>query len=473
MASMLSTSSSSSPPQLIDLELPEFGIDDAAPVVPVPEYADRLRAASGRMAAAGLDVLVVYADREHSANIAFLTGFDPRFEEALLIIDAAGRRWLLVGNECMSYLPDSSLGIEAVLFQEFSLLGQPRGRSRPLRQILADCGVASGRRIGCVGWKYFEGPLVEGGALALDLPSYLADTIRSLAGDPARVVNATALMMNPRDGMRLANSAAQIAVFEHASCLTSSSVLAAVRAIRVGASEREIARSFRTDGMPLSCHPMVSFGDKAARGLASPGEGRARIGDAYTLALGVWGALNCRAGMVVADSDGLPEALRSFYPRLVANFFQVMTAWYQALRVGATGGEVFRAADRARDPSLFDFALNPGHYLHLDEWVHSPFAEGDGSVLPSGAAIQMDIIPVSRGPACGTNGEDGVVLADGALCAELARSYPSCWRRIGGRRRFMIGTLGIHLHESVLPLSNMPAWLPPYALAPQRAFANR
>ena len=36
-----------------------------------------------RMDERGLDQLVVYADREHSANLSYLTGFDPRFEEAL------------------------------------------------------------------------------------------------------------------------------------------------------------------------------------------------------------------------------------------------------------------------------------------------------------------------------------------------------------------------------------------------------
>ena len=42
----------------------------------------------------GYDHLVVWGDREHSANIAYLTGFDPRFEEAVLIVgrDRRARR---------------------------------------------------------------------------------------------------------------------------------------------------------------------------------------------------------------------------------------------------------------------------------------------------------------------------------------------------------------------------------------------
>ena len=34
--------------------------------------------------------VVVYADREHSANLSYLTGFDPRFEEAVLIVGRDG-----------------------------------------------------------------------------------------------------------------------------------------------------------------------------------------------------------------------------------------------------------------------------------------------------------------------------------------------------------------------------------------------
>ena len=45
---------------------------------------ERLRA---RCDEEGYDRLVVYADREHSANLAYLTGFDPRFEEAALVVD--------------------------------------------------------------------------------------------------------------------------------------------------------------------------------------------------------------------------------------------------------------------------------------------------------------------------------------------------------------------------------------------------
>ena len=60
--------------------------------------------------------VVVYADREHSANLAYLTGFDPRFEEALLIVGPAGDPTLLVGNECVGMAAAAPLPLRVELF---------------------------------------------------------------------------------------------------------------------------------------------------------------------------------------------------------------------------------------------------------------------------------------------------------------------------------------------------------------------
>jgi hypothetical protein len=74
-----------------DVKLPDFGRPRVEPAIPAATYAARIRTALARARARGLDALVVYADREHSANIAYLTGFEPRFEEAVLVSRAARR----------------------------------------------------------------------------------------------------------------------------------------------------------------------------------------------------------------------------------------------------------------------------------------------------------------------------------------------------------------------------------------------
>ena len=184
--------------------LPSFGSARTCPEIPTELYRTRLTRTVERMRAEKLDALVVYANREHCANLAYLTGFDPRFEEALLLLSSEGGRKLLVGNECMGYLPDTqALGLEVELFQELSLMGQPRNTSRPLREIFGDFGLGRAQRIGCVGWKYFDTHLLPGGPQALEVPAYLANLLRELAGDAKRVVNAAGLFMNPRDGLRL------------------------------------------------------------------------------------------------------------------------------------------------------------------------------------------------------------------------------------------------------------------------------
>ncbi|MGZ5353195.1 MAG: aminopeptidase P family N-terminal domain-containing protein, partial [Actinomycetota bacterium] len=62
----------------------------------------------------------------------------------------------------------------------------------------------------------------------------------------------------------------------------------------------------------------------------------------------------------------------------------------------------------------------------------------------------------------------GIALADEGLRAAFAAAYPGAWGRIGERRNFMRESLGIELHPDVLPLSNIPAWLPPFLLRPER-----
>src|SRR5579885_2745495 len=88
------------------VSLPSFGPTGACPGLSVDLYRARLNQALERMQAGRIDVMLVYADREHCANLMYLTGFDPRFEEALLLLSVNGARKLLVGNECLGYLPE-------------------------------------------------------------------------------------------------------------------------------------------------------------------------------------------------------------------------------------------------------------------------------------------------------------------------------------------------------------------------------
>ncbi|MGH8949343.1 MAG: aminopeptidase P family N-terminal domain-containing protein, partial [Acidimicrobiia bacterium] len=86
--------------RLTEVPLPDFGMPASMPVIPDVVYRDRMERFRKRIAERGFDRVVVYADREHSANLSYLTGFDPRFEEALLVIGHDDDPAVLVGNEC-------------------------------------------------------------------------------------------------------------------------------------------------------------------------------------------------------------------------------------------------------------------------------------------------------------------------------------------------------------------------------------
>ena len=123
-----------------EVDLPSFGRPSTTPEVPAARYAERLARLRERMAERGYDRLIVYADREHSANLAWLTGFDPRFEEAILVVGPDAEPLVLAGNECYGTAGAAPLPMRRELHQDLSLPSQPRDRSRPLRAVLADGG---------------------------------------------------------------------------------------------------------------------------------------------------------------------------------------------------------------------------------------------------------------------------------------------------------------------------------------------
>ncbi|HUP54865.1 MAG TPA: aminopeptidase P family N-terminal domain-containing protein [Methylomirabilota bacterium] len=449
--------------RLADVDLPEFGRPTATPELDPPTYRARLERVRARMAEAHLDRLVIYADREHSANLAWLTGFDPRFEEAILIVGPDGDPAVLVGNECYGVAGVAPLPMRREWFQDLSLPGQPRDKSRPLAMILADEGIGPGRRVGVVAWKTYADPAL------LDAPSFLADAVRAAAGSPGNVVNATRLFIDAADGLRVINEVEQLAVMEAAACTTSSGVRSLLTQLRPGLRERDAVGLLGWDGTPLSCHLMLTAGPRARWGLLSPGDRAIERGDPFTVAFGVWGALTCRAGFVVEDAAGLPDGIGDYVDRLVGPYFAAIAEWYETLHVGQTGGALFEVVDRhLRDP-FFGIFLNPGHQIQLDEWVNSPISRGSTTELRSGMAFQVDVIPATGTPYFTTNIEDGIALADSTLREAFAARHPEAWSRIQARRRFMTDALGIDLHPDVLPFSNIPAFLPPFLLRPDRA----
>jgi hypothetical protein len=465
------TSPAAASVELTEIGLPDFGLPVVEPSLPASAYQARLGAAAAATAEAGLDALVVYADREHFANLSYLTGYDPRFEEALLILVPGRSPLLLVGNEGLSYaavVPDE---VEVVRYQSLSLVNQPRSDSKPLGELLAGAGVGragggGAQRVGVAGWKYF-GPDDEDGAAGwIEAPAYLVAELAALGCEP---VNASGLFVRPGSGLRLVSEADQIACFEFAATHGSESMLAMIRGVRPGMTEHDAFALYRPIGLPFSYHPMVLSGERTALGLASSSGRRLRRGDPMSAGFGYWGSNIARGGFLAGSAADLPAGAGDYVDRLVAPYFACASAWYETIGIGVTGGELYDLVHRRLGDPFFGVQLNPGHFIHLDEWPSSPVYPGSDVALTSGMTLQLDIIPATGTVYHTTNIEDGVALADEALRADLAARYPDMWQRIGRRREFMADALGITLRPEVLPLSNLAGYLPPFWLAPELA----
>jgi hypothetical protein len=452
--------------RLAHVDLTDFGRPAAAPALDASIYADRLRRLRERLDSSDLDRLIIYADREHSANVAYLTGFDPRFEEALVVVGRAGDPAILVGNEDWGTAGVAPLPLRRHMFQELSLPSQPRDRSRPLRDILAEEGIGRGARVGVVGWKTYREPWMS------DVPAYIVDELRGLAGAD-HVVNATDLFINPQDGLRVINEVDQIAYLEWAACQVSEGVKSLIFSLEPGMTEHEAVALLGWDGTPLSCHLMLTAGPRAKLGLLSPSDRRIARGDPFTTAFGIWGALTCRAGFVVESTTQLPSAIEDYVERLVGPYFDAVAEWLAAIHVGQSAAVLDEIISRRLGDRFFGIFLNPGHQIHLDEWVNSPVWPGSPVELRSGMAMQVDIIPATGTDYFTTNIEDGICIADEALRAQIAARHPDAWKRIEARRSFMTNVLGLTLHPDVLPLSNLAGYLPPFLLSPGQAMVAR
>jgi hypothetical protein len=451
--------------------LPEFGEPTVMPALEKGVYAQRQAACLALARAQGFDLVAVYGDREHAANIAFLSGYDPRFEEALLVFGKTEAPQLLIGNEGWGYAELCDGPYERVLCQTFSLPAQPRGDTRAITEILAVCGVEKAMKVAAIGWKpvtSLDNGFPDG---AVDLPAFIADEIRKLIGPSGKLTNAGGLLMNPANGLRAINDVDQLALFEFSATFSSQGVRNVLAAAEPGMTELSLARHFGMNGIPLCCHPMLSAGKRAAYGLPSPSLNVLRRGDPVTMAYGLWGSLNARAGFLVEDAKELPEGIRDYVDKLVAPYFAAVVDWYETLAIGAAGGSLWSAVHERIGGKFFNVTLNPGHLIHIDEWMHSPIFKGSDIPLQSGMALQVDVIPATGTQYFTTNIEDGIAIADAALRDAFAQKYPEAWERITARRRFMIDVLGIRIRPEVLPFSNIAAFLPPFWLAREMAMA--
>ena len=455
--------------KLSDVGMPAPDYPADCPSISAAEFEARIAAV---LDAVDADWVVVYGDREHIGSLVWLCNLDPRFEEALLVL-GRDRRTLLLGKENVGYtsMIPAGLDFDVVCVPTFSLMGMDRSGFPTVEQALRDAGISAGDRVGVVGWKALLPEEWSGGYEAIFAPAFFVDTLRAITGDPKLVTDATAVVTNPRDGLRTFCSADQIAVFEWGAARCSAWISMILRSVRPGMTEREAFHVVPWAGEPLSMHPVFSSGPEVAIGLRSPSARRLELGDAGIMAIGLWGGNCARGGMLAAGEGDLRPESDGWLEGLAIPYWRAMATWHESLGLGVSGGEVFDTITELLAGETFQSSFNPGHTIHYEEWLDSPIRAGSNDPIASGMVLQTDIIPTGIRPGWTANCEDTVAIADASLRAELAERHPELWARVQARQAFVRDRLGIELRDEVLPLSCTPAYLAPFWLSPDRALA--
>jgi hypothetical protein len=449
---------------LREITIPDFGVPIQLPLIPDATYHIRCTHAYER---AKCDWLVIYADREHAANMAFLSGFEPRFEEALLLLGPQGRRVLVVGNEGEGYAPVSQLpDCEVVLAQSLSLMGQDRSLKPNLMHVLRDVGMSGASNVGVVGWKYVEPAEWEGSSRAFFVPHFLIAVLNKLVDGPDALEEKTALLMHPTTGLRSTIDADQIALHEWGASRASAAVWRLVEASRADVSELKIASAMGYAGEVLTAHVMYSTGDARhpVVGMRSPGRRVIGQGDGVTAAIGYWGGLSARGGLVDHRNDD--------FLKIASGYFEGLISWYETADIGVPGRSIYENVTEVLARHGLRSALNPGHLTGHDEWINTPIRQTSAECIASGMPFQVDVIPTPLPTGWALNCEDGVVFADECLRTELLARHPQVYERIKARQSFVRDELGVAIRETILPLSSTPLCLPPFWLVANRLLAR-
>jgi hypothetical protein len=452
-------------------------MEEQAPPIPRFEredYAFRLDLLRERMRADSLSHAVVYADREHFANMDYLIGFEPRFEQALLVVDVQGPLTLLVGNENLSYSNVSPIPMRRVLYQQFSLQGQPRESLRPLRDIFGEAEIGAAASVGVIGFKYVEASYLLGDPdEVFDIPAYILHELKSCG--PARVRNVTRYMTGMPDGIRMTlRTAKEVAWAEAMACRASRIVQRILKNLKPGIGELELSGTSGMDFSPTTAFPMLNFGtDHISIGLRSPTDTALKVGDPCGIAYAIRGSLIARVGLAAYGEESLRPEYAGAADGFLKTFWQAIAAWYESLSIGASAGEVYQNVMDLIGGPEFGVTLNPGHYIGGDEWVNSPFAKGATMQFESSVHLQCDIIVSSADPIMTGICEDGVVIADESLRRSVASEYPEVWARVVARQKRMREVLGIAISDDLLPLANLNGVYHPYMLDTGRIFAAR
>ena len=401
--------------------------------------------------------LIIYGDKEHGGNFEYLVGFVPRFEEGLLIVNADGSNYLILGNENYNKVKYSRIKAEGIKCSLFSLPNQPMGEKEELNKIFSDININQSEKVGIVGWK-----LISDMDNNYDVPEFIINAIKNNV-DNEKLMNATSLLISPEYGVRIINNANEVAHYEYGASLASDAVLEAMNSLEVGISEIEVGEKLTKHGQYNNVVTISAFGERFIRGNLYPTNNKLKKGDKVALTTSYRGGLSSRTGYAVNTIAELEEIDPGYFEKVVVPYYQAYVSWLNSIKIGVNAGNFYDDFNTHYPQEKFGWNLCPGHLTADDEWLSSPFYKGSLAKIKSGMIFQVDFIP-SQSPHHGISAESTVAVADEKLQEEIKENYPVLWNRISNRKEFLKKELNINLSNEILPLTSTLGYYRPFML---------
>lgn len=372
------------------------------PQIPAEEYPQRWRKVQALMAERGLDVLIAYADDRATygaAHARWLADFPVHFEPVCVLLRAEGDPMLLCGPESDEYARLRGRIPDVRVLQEFAHPDEdyPYSTIQSLGDVLREAfgDLSKIRKVGIAGR----------GLMNADLYAAFQATLPHVEWVDVET---------PVCMLRAVKSPAEIAVIRHAYKCAQAGLDAAVKAIAVGVTEREIAaeaesamRRMGAEGTGIDT--IVGSGPNARPILARSTFRAIQSGDIVVLTVapryeGYHGAI----GRPVFVGDVGTEVKRAF---IVAREAQVACA--PMLRPGIEGRTVEQLGRKiVREGGLEQYYLYVGvHSIGVIEFEPPIFSSHNPTVVEPNMVISIDI-PMFNAPWGGLRIEDGFLITE-------------------------------------------------------------
>ena len=422
------------------------------------------RAPCARGARAAYDRLVVYADREHSANLSFLTGFDPRFEEAMLIVGPDDAPAILVGNECWGMAGAAPLPMRRAPVPG---LQPAQPAARPVAAAAARSwrgrGSGAASRVGRARLEAVRGPVAARGARVPRRTSCARSS-----GPAGLVENANDLLDRPR--RRPARDQRRSTSWRRSSTPRARRRDGVRRLLDGPAAGHDRGRGRRAARLGRDAAVVPPDADRRAAGAARAAQPRRppdRARRPVHRRVRDLGRAQLPGGL---GRRRTPPSCRT------ASATTSTGSWRRTSRRSPSGtarSTSARPAARSRRSSTAAWATRSSGSSSTPA---TSSTSTSGSARRSGRARRSSCAPgwrcrstSSRPPARRSSRPTSRTASRSPTrrCGPRSRrAYPDAWARIQARRAFMRDALGIDLHPDVLPFSNIPAVLPPFLLPP-------